>query len=304
MKLRQNLHIHSLHSCDSACATINDIQKEMLECGMTEFGLSDHYHTVYNLCDIHSAYNDFHCCKRPAEFHFGIELTCMAKWECDAIKKGEYEYIGDDPIYGLRFNQPPADADFSPCIDIDEETLNKFGIEYTIAGAHWPLKLPNSLAEACDDLFTQMMYLAEHPLVDILAHAWYPLHAAHRWKDWLGMTGMPKFDKSIIDFSTLAKIPAWMNEKIGEALVKNGTCAEINSADLNDLRCPSEYRDVRWRILALWREMGVKFTYGTDQHSAHNVRADIAATELMLDLYGFKEDDIVYGFPKKRKLTK
>ena len=204
----------------------------------------------------------------------------------------------------MRFNQPQADADFSPCIDIDEETLNKFGIEYTIAGAHWPLKLPNSLAEACDDLFTQMMYLAEHPLVDILAHAWYPLHAAHRWKDWQGLTGMPKFDKSIIDFSTLAKIPAWMNEKIGEALVKNGTCAEINSAVLNDLRCPSEYRDVRWRILALWREMGVKFTYGTDQHSAHNVRADIAATELMLDLYGFKEEDIVYCFPRKRKLTK
>lgn len=301
MKIRQNLHIHSLHSCDSACATINDIQKEMQNCNMIEYGLSDHYHTTYNLCDIHSAYNDFHCCKRPNEFHFGIELTCMAKWECDAIKAGNFEYLGDDPIYGLRYNQPPQDADFSPYIDLDEEMIKKFGIEYTIAGTHWPLQLPNSLSDACDDLFTQMMYLAEHPLVDILAHPWYPLQVAHSWKDWQGLGSLPKFDPSIVDFSVLTKIPQWMNEQIGAALVKNGTCAEINSAVLNEYRCPSEYRHARWKILALWREMGVKFTFGTDLHAAHTVNADIAATELLLDLYGFNEDDILYGFPKKRK---
>ena len=28
---------------------------------------------------------------------------------------------------------------------------------------------------------------------------------------------------------------------------------------------------------------------------------EIAATELLLDLYGFNEDDILYGFPKTRK---
>ena len=52
MKIRQNLHIHSAHSCDSACATLNDIQKEMTDLGMSEFGISDHLHTQYNLCDI------------------------------------------------------------------------------------------------------------------------------------------------------------------------------------------------------------------------------------------------------------
>ena len=301
MKLRQNLHIHSLHSCDSACSTIDDIQKEMLACGMTEFGLSDHFHTKYNLCDVQSAFNDFHCCKRPKEFHFGIELTCMAKWECDAIAKGEYEYLGDDPIYGLRYNTPPENADFSPYIDIDEETIKKLGIEYTIAGAHWPLKMPNSLTEACDDLFTQMMYLAEHPLVDILAHAWYPIQYAHRWKDWLGLTGLPKFSPSVVDHSVITKIPAWMNEQLGETLLKNGTCAELNASELNNPSCHSEYRNARWKIFAMWREMGVKFTFGTDQHAAHNNRAELAAMELFMDLYGFKDEDFVYDFPKKRK---
>jgi histidinol phosphatase-like PHP family hydrolase len=225
----------------------------------------------------------------------------MAKWECDAIKNGQYEYLGDDPIYGLRFNQPPKDADFSPFIDIDEEMIKRFGIEYTIAGTHWPLALPNSLAEACEDLYTQMMYLAKHPLVDILAHPWYPLQVAHNWRDWQGLGSLPKFDKSIVDFSVLTKIPDWMNEDIGKALVENNTCAEINSSVLNEYRCPSEYRNARWKTLTLWKEMGVKFTFGTDLHAAHTVNADIAACELLLDLYGFTEDDIQYGFPKKCK---
>ncbi|MBR6373923.1 MAG: hypothetical protein IKS20_12145 [Victivallales bacterium] len=301
MKIRQNLHIHSLHSCDSACATINDIQKEMLACGMTEFGLSDHFHTRYNLCDIQSAANDFRSWSRPPEFHFGIEITCVAKWECDAIRTGNYEAIGDDPVYALRFNLPPEGADFSPYLDIDEATLKQCGIEYTIGGVHWPLKTTYTLEEALDDLFRQMMFLAENPLIDILAHPWYPLEVAHNWADSHGFPGHPKSEKSVTDYSVFAKIPDWMNEKLGEALVKNGTCAEINSGDLNSPACPSEYRDIRWRQLAQWREMGVKFTFGTDQHAAHSNRADIAASELLLDLYGFKEDDFAYGFPKKRR---
>ena len=77
MKIRQNLHIHSQHSCDSACATLADIQKEMLHCGMTELGLSDHLHTHYNLCDIQSARNDFLAYSRPEQYHFGIEVSSV-----------------------------------------------------------------------------------------------------------------------------------------------------------------------------------------------------------------------------------
>ena len=68
MKIRQNLHIHSSHSCDSACATLADIQSEMLKEGIKEFGVSDHYHTRYNMCDIESAKNDFFSARRAEEF--------------------------------------------------------------------------------------------------------------------------------------------------------------------------------------------------------------------------------------------
>ncbi|MBO4511879.1 MAG: hypothetical protein J5746_03860 [Victivallales bacterium] len=298
MKIRQNLHIHSLHSCDSACATINDIQEEQLACGMTEFGISDHYHTRHNLCDIQSSSNDFRSWhKRPPEFHFGMEISCMAKWECDAIRTGNYQRIGCDPVYGLRRNLPPEGADFSPCLDIDEEALKQNGIEYVIGGAHWPLKITYCLEEACEDLFKQMMFLAENPMIDILAHPWYPLNVAHNWAAYRD----PNNKKDVNDYTVFAKIPAWMNEKLGETLAKNGTFAEINIGELNDPKCPSEYRDARWRQLVQWREMGVKFTIGTDQHSAHYNPALIASAELLLDLYGFKEDDIAYIFPRENK---
>ena len=110
MMIRQNLHIHSSHSCDSACATIKDIQREMLDYGMTEFGLSDHVHSAFNLCDIASSRNDFDVYATSPCFHFGIEATCMAKWECDAIAAGNYKRQGDDPVYGLRYAELPMET--------------------------------------------------------------------------------------------------------------------------------------------------------------------------------------------------
>ena len=90
MKIRQNLHIHSRHSCDSACAQLDDIQKEMEAAGITEYGLSDHLHTHYNLCDIQGARNEFLCYDRPKNFHFGIEVSGISEWERDKIASGNY----------------------------------------------------------------------------------------------------------------------------------------------------------------------------------------------------------------------
>ena len=65
MKLKSNFHIHSTHSCDSARATILNIIKEMSELGFEEFGLTDHFHTAYNLPDIVSARRDFLASRPP-----------------------------------------------------------------------------------------------------------------------------------------------------------------------------------------------------------------------------------------------
>ena len=285
MKIRQNLHIHSCHSCDSACATLNDIQKEMTALGMTEFGLSDHLHTQYNLCDIQGARNDFLCYDRPKNFHFGIEISGLSEWERDKIAAGDYVRYYDDPVYGLRFAQGPSDSPV--CIGITEKDVKDLGIEYVIAGVHWPLY--SSPEEAYYDFFRQQLALIENPLVDILAHPWDALElAAGGWYQ--------NRDNDHKDYDAILCIPQEYNDKLLEALLKYNKCAELNLAVMLSASAPEKVRKYYWNLMANWREAGVKFTIGSDQHSAHYDPFMFSAAELLLDAYGFKDSDIRYFF--------
>ena len=287
MKIRQNLHIHSQHSCDSACATLADIQKEMLSCGMKEFGISDHLHTHYNLCDIQGARNDFLCAERPASFHFGIEVSSVSQWECEQIAAGNYERKGDDPVYGLRFVDGPANSPAQ--IGITAEEIKELGIEYVIAGVHWPLYSIADREHAWEDYFNQMLAMVKNPLVTILAHPWDSVeHAAGGW--------FKSRDVKDIDYGAIAEVPQEYNDKLMNALLEYDKAAEINLGVLNSLRLPEVCRKKYWNMLAQWREAGVKFTIGTDQHAAHNDPAVLGASELLLDFYGFKDEDIKYLF--------
>ena len=285
MKIRQNLHIHSAHSCDSACATLADIQTEMLKAGIKEFGVSDHFHTRYNMCDIESSRNDFLCDKRPKEFHFGIEATCMAKWECENIAAGKFERILDDPVYGLRYNDFDSSADTSPWLDITAEDIKRLGIEYVIGGVHWPLNNKLDRDGLLEDAFKQHLYLIEHPLVDIIAHPWD------------GLAGWFKgVNNGQADYQAVLQIPEKYNEKLVEALLKHDTCAELNLTALTHTGYPEEVLKYMWRLFASWREAGVKFTIGSDQHSAHANEVMFSAGGLLLDHYGFTGENFKYFF--------
>lgn len=287
MKIRQNLHIHSHHSCDSACATMADIQKEMTACGMSEFGISDHLHSRYNLCDIKSSRNDFLGSKKSNAFHFGIEVSGMSQWECEKIAAGDYEKLGDDPVYGLRFNHGPANSPVH--LDITEKDIKDLGIEYVIGGVHWPLYSPPGRDNAYEDFFRQMMTMIESPLVDILAHPWNAIeYSAGGWFQ----------DRSTghIDYDAILNIPDELNEKLAAALVKYGKCAELNLSVLNSTKLPEECRKHYWMIFAQWREAGVKFTIGSDQHAAHANEIMFSASGLLMDCFGFKEEHIHFFF--------
>ncbi len=289
MKIRQNLHIHSSHSCDSACATLADIQKEMTSLGMTEFGLSDHLHTSYNLCDIQGARNDFLCYKRPANFHFGVEVSGVSEWETDKIKRGDYVRFFDDPVYGIRFEKGPSDSPV--CIGITAEDIENLGIEYVIGGVHWPLYSEAAREAAYEDFFRQQMALVENPLVDILAHPWDAIElAAGNWYP------IGNRDNAHKDFEAIWNIPQNYNDKLAEALIKNNKCAELNLAVMLSPAHPEKARKYYWNLMAQWREAGVKFTIGSDQHSPHYAPFMFSAAEMLLDAYGFKDDDIKYFF--------
>ena len=257
MKIRQNLHIHSCHSCDSACATLNDIQKEMTALGMTEFGLSDHLHTQYNLCDIQGARNDFLCYDRPKNFHFGIEISGLSEWERDKIAAGDYVRYYDDPVYGLRFAQGPSDSPV--CIGITEKDVKDLGIEYVIAGVHWPLY--SSPEEAYYDFFRQQLYLIENPLVDILAHPWEGLPF------WSGYFIVTK-DYADYHYDAFSKIPQEYWDEMAHLLITNNKLAELNRCDICNKKGDGIIARSILEKLAEWRDKGVKFTFGSDLHRA------------------------------------
>lgn len=285
MKIRQNLHIHSQHSCDSACANLNDIQNEMLSIGMTEFGLSDHLHTHYNLCDIQGARNDFLSSGRPKQFHFGIEVSAVSLWECEKIAAGDYQIIHDDPVYGLRFNEGPSGSPV--CIGITEKEIKELGIEYVIGGVHWPLYSLPGRDSAYEDYFHQMMELIRNPQIDILAHPWGSIeHAAGDW--------FHHRDEAHKDYDAILNIPEELNEKLVQALLEYNKCAELNLSVM--LTRPEKCCKYFWNLFSQWREAGVKFTIGSDQHSAHFNPIMFKSSELLLDAYGFKEENIRYFF--------
>ncbi|MBR1965013.1 MAG: hypothetical protein IKA22_00190, partial [Lentisphaeria bacterium] len=256
MKIKQNLHIHSSHSCDSACATLNDIQNEMTALGMTEFGLSDHLHTQYNLCDLQGARNDFLCYDRPKNFHFGVEVSGISEWERDKIARGDFKRFFDDPVYGIRFEEGPPDNPV--CIGLTEQNIEDIGIEYVIGGVHWPLYSKATREEAYYDFFRQQKALIENPLVDILAHPWDALElAAGGWYQ--------NRDNAHKDYDAILAIPQEYNDKLLEALLKYNKCAELNLSVMLSASAPENVRKYYWNLMANWREAGVKFTIGSDQ---------------------------------------
>jgi len=279
MKIRQNFHIHSHHSCDSACSTLKDIQNEQDALGVEEFGLTDHLHTRYNLPDIVSACRDWLGLRPHKNFHFGVEITCMTQWECEKIASGDFTPDGDEPIYGFRWDVP---REGRYCLDITKEEIRNNGIEFVVAGVHWPDGFPKTLADSIDNLFVQEMFLASHPLVDVVAHPWYPLEMTAG--DWFRHR-----DQAHIDWSAHKAIPQELNDRLGAEMLKHGKLAEINLAEI--LNPPEFVGKLRMECYARWREAGLKFTIGSDQHSAHADPKMFAAAEKLLDRYGFRESD-------------
>ena len=287
MKIKQNLHIHSHHSCDSGCAKLRDIKVDHEALGVEHFAVTDHLHTRYNISDIESCRHAFLGCNFPANFHFGIEASLVACWERDKIIAGDYIARGDVPIYGFRDDVRPFDGNM--CMDLDEKDIEKYGIEFVVGGIHWPLGYPDTRSGIIDNYFAQQMFLAEHPLVDVVAHPWDSISLAAG--DWF----LHRDKKA--DWSIYAEIPQEMNDKLGEAILKNGKFAEINLPCV--LKVPEEVTHFCMSAFRNWRDAGVKFTIGSDQHSAHPDTELFAKAEVLLDKYGFKEEDFSLPFEIK-----
>ena len=225
MAITKDWHIHTHCSCDSACMTFEDLVSEAKELGITDFGVSDHYHTTIQESDIAASRREYEeTLLRHSElkghFHFGMEATLVSKWEAEKIARGEYDEL---PVYGFRSGGP---KNAEVCFDFDEEFMEKYKIEYVIAGMHWPMYCDIDMESVVKEYHRQYMYAATHPFTDILAHyMWCDVHL------FTNVWNIKDFKNPLADFNV---IPFSMKDELKAALKENNVAFELNNWLFND----------------------------------------------------------------------
>ncbi len=274
MRITSDWHIHSRNSCDGACMAIADLVGDAERKGIRDFGVSDHLHSSFNLADIVRSRKEFLAVTTSPRFHFGIEVSSMSQWELEEIAGGKHE----NPVYGLRSGGPPG----APlAIALSAEDIAAYQIEYVIGGTHWPMYVEKEREAVIRDYHRQNMFLATHPLVDIVAHPWW--WSGH-WADARGnYPAEPWFD----DFGV---IPESMHDEFAAAAIEHGSAVEINiSANLLNPRYPAVFTPRYLEYLAGLQSRGVMLSIGSDCHSMR-YEIDFEKIEHMLESAGIRDE--------------
>ena len=283
MPITCDWHIHSRNSCDGACMPVDMLLAHARRKGIVDLGLTDHIHTSYNLPDIAASRREFLANNPSERFHFGVEASCMSKWELDEVATGRH----DNPVYGLRSGGPPG----GPLgLGITADDLRTYGVEYVVAGTHWPMYVPIEPDAVTRDYHRQNMFLATHPLVDIVAHPWW-------WfKHWADAHGRYTTDPWLDDFG---RIPMSMHDEFAAALIEHGTAAEINiEAMLLNRKYTEHFRRQYVEYLAWLKGRGVTLSVGSDCHD-DRYASDFEMAAAMLDAVGISDDDLWRLPPRK-----
>jgi histidinol phosphatase-like PHP family hydrolase len=271
-------HIHSRNSCDDACMPVADLVRDAAAKGIAAYGVTDHIHTPFNLPDLAASRQEFLATPHPEGFHFGVEVSCVSQWEIDELASGRY--TGPAPVYGLRAGGPPA----APlAIGMTRADVETYGVEYVVGGTHWPVYVPIEREALIRDFHRQNMFLAEHPLVDIVAHPWW-------WhKYWMDADGGYSTEPWLADFGV---IPRSIHDEFAAAVIQHGTVVEINAgAMLLTRRYPDAFKRQYLDYLAYLKERGVRLCLGSDCHSAR-YDTDFPRAETMLAGVGIKDSDL------------
>mgnify|MGYP001064698879 CR=1 FL=1 len=270
MRITSDWHIHSRNSCDEACMEVADLVRRAEASGIRDFGLTDHLHTPGNLPDLVRSRQEYVASIPPPGFHFGVEVSCVSAWELEQIASGRHGC----PVYGLRQGGP---AGGRLAIGLSPEDIGRLGVEYVVGGTHWPMYVPLERQEVIRDYHRQNMFLAAHPLVDIVAHPWWWMG---RWQAADGSyPAEPWFD----DFG---RIPASLHDEFAAAAREHGTAVELNlGAVVLNPGYPDRFRHEYVEYLAGLQARGVRLSIGSDCHDRHYA-VDFTAAEAMLDRAG------------------
>lgn len=274
--ITSDYHIHTHRSCDSAALRLEDLLVEAPAAGIREFGVTDHIHTPFNLPDLEASRADFEALSPPPNVRFGVEVSCVSEWELERLSEGQVE----NATYGIRQGGPVGAA---PAIGIGPEDLRRLGVEFVVGGTHWPLYVPLEAEAVTRDYHRQNMFLATHPLVDVVAHPWWWMGA---WKD---EDGVYRTDPWLDDFG---RIPQSMHEEFIAALLEHGKAAEINlDAMLLTRGYTDEFKRQYLDYLALLQSRGVTMSMGSDCHAEH-YRIGYEEAAALLERHGIRTEGL------------
>ncbi len=269
MNITADWHLHSRNSCDEAALPVADLFTGAAALGITDYGLTDHIHTPINIPDLVASRTEWLAAKPGPRAHFGVELSVVSQWELDELATGNH----GQPTYGLRSGGPPAAA---PALGVGAEELAQLGVEYVVGGTHWPLYVPMERDAVIADYHRQNLFLATHPLVDIVAHPWWWMGG---WRD---ADGRYTTDPWLDDFG---KIPSAMHDEFGAACVQHGTAVEISlGAILLNRGYPDTLVPQYLEYLAGLKAQGVRFSFASDCHAAVYQPDFARASELVAPL--------------------
>jgi len=279
LKIDSDWHIHSRNSCDEASMLVADLICGAAEKGVVDYGLTDHLHTRYNMPDIADSRAEYEACDPSPHFHFGIEVSCVSQWELDQVAAGDYD-PAKPPTYGIRQGGP---AWAEPAIALTGEDVERYEIAYVVGGTHWPLYVPLEGEAIRRDYHRQNMFLAEHPLVDIIAHPWW-WHGA-----WMDDDGGYRGEPWLDDFS---RIPQSMHDEFAAAVLEHAKIVELNiGAMLLNKRYPERFKEQYLAYLAALKARGVLLGIGSDCHSPQ-YDVDLESAARLLERVGIGEEDL------------
>ncbi len=286
MRITSDWHIHSRNSCDSACMEMTALVDRARELGITDYGITDHLHTPLNLPDIAASRAEYDALTldAPVRFHFGIEVSVVSQWELDEVAAGR----APNATYGVRSGGPPS----APlAVALTSEIIERYGIEYVVGGTHWPMYVPLERNAIIREFHRQNLFLAAHPLVDIVAHPWW-------WHGhWAGADGSFTAEPWFDDF---AHVPQSMHDEFAAAAVQHRKAVEINlQAMLLNPHYPQRFKRQYVEYLGRLRDAGVTLSIGSDCHERDYAAVDFATAADLLDPIALRDEDL-WRLPERR----
>ncbi len=291
MKITTDWHIHTNHSCDCAKSDMGVKIPELIAVaetkGITDFGITDHIYTPYNLDDLFRSKEEFDAQPFNPNFHFGVEVSVVSRWEIEEIESGRTLA----KTYGLR------EGGVQGCelaIGITEEDISEYGFEYVIGGVHFPMYVEITRENIIQDYARQNLFLACHPLVDVVAHPWWWHGPNGEW--FTKESGLYQTDPWLDDFG---KIPLSIHDEFAAAVKENKTAVEINLNCVFNKKYPDDFTRQYMDYIAYLHERGVKFSIGSDCHETE-YNPQFGELEKLLEDIGISNKDL-WKIPERTK---